>query len=163
MSNTNEKALRCFQCKENITPDSDGMIINEGTIHEMCQCDDCHLMEFGTHIMEANLHFLNKNKAIMEPNEKAQSAEFTPSEIEQADAYLEPLTRSDMFPNREAIGKGFIAGQRSMQSRISQLEQKFKAYEGAATALIDVLEVTDPYWSEVEQVVTMKQALKPKE
>lgn len=72
-------------------------------------------------------------------NEKAQSAEYTSSEINQADAYLEPLTRSDTFPIREAIGKGFIAGQRSMQSRISQLETDLAKSQEKCKALTDGL------------------------
>ena len=54
--------MRCFQCKEEITEESDGMVINKDSPHEMYQCDDCHLGEFGYKIRPILLIFANKDK-----------------------------------------------------------------------------------------------------
>lgn len=109
-------------------------------------------------------------------NEKAQSADYTLSEIAQANDYLYPIGRSDMFPVREAIGKGFIAGQRSMQSHISQLEselaksqEKCSKYEGALED-IQAKSKTKPHFPNKRlsvvnniayQILNAKQYMKP--
>jgi len=38
---------KCFQCHEDITPENNGVSINNG---EFYQCDDCHLIEYGYHL-----------------------------------------------------------------------------------------------------------------
>jgi len=40
----------CFQCDYEITPKDNGLCINQGTIHEIYQCNDCHFSEFGFNI-----------------------------------------------------------------------------------------------------------------
>ncbi len=47
----------CFQCHCDITPQDNGMCINEGTMHEMYQCNDCHYSEFGFNITGSLLVF----------------------------------------------------------------------------------------------------------
>lgn len=54
-----KKDIGCFRCGFAITPEDDGMCINEGTEHEMYQCDDCHEMEFGVRITPSLLVFNN--------------------------------------------------------------------------------------------------------
>lgn len=44
----------CSFCKEEITPDNNGMSINNG---EFYQCDDCHYAEYGYHIWSELLIF----------------------------------------------------------------------------------------------------------
>jgi len=39
--------MYCFQCGEEITPDNNGMSINEG---EFYQCNDYHYIEYGYEI-----------------------------------------------------------------------------------------------------------------
>lgn len=39
--------MRCFQCGDDITADNNGMAINNG---EFYQCNDCHLIEYGSQI-----------------------------------------------------------------------------------------------------------------
>jgi hypothetical protein len=52
----------CFQCGEEITPENDGISINDG---EFYQCDDCHYIEYDCHIWPLLLVFYGeelKNK-----------------------------------------------------------------------------------------------------
>lgn len=44
----------CFQCKEELTFENNGMSINNG---ELYQCDDCHFNEYGYHISPTLLVF----------------------------------------------------------------------------------------------------------
>lgn len=44
------KKYYCFQCDYEITPDDNGILINENSAHEIAQCDDCHYSEWGYHI-----------------------------------------------------------------------------------------------------------------
>jgi hypothetical protein len=59
---SDEKEKVCFQCDEPITPENNGICINEGTPHEMYQCDDCHFSEFGYHIWGQLLVYQIKNE-----------------------------------------------------------------------------------------------------
>lgn len=52
--------MRCFKCKDELTPDNNGMIINEGHVTELYLCNDCHYMEFGYNIYADLLYFKNK-------------------------------------------------------------------------------------------------------
>lgn len=55
-----QKEMRCFKCRFNLSEKDDGMIINEGHSTEMYLCDDCHYREFGVHIWGNLLYFKNK-------------------------------------------------------------------------------------------------------
>ena len=48
MPDKNIPIMHCFQCKNLITPENNGLSINDG---EFYQCNDCHLIEFGYNIM----------------------------------------------------------------------------------------------------------------
>lgn len=54
--------MRCFQCHCEISPQDNGLCINEGTPHEMYQCNDCHYAEFGVNIMASLLVFKKRSK-----------------------------------------------------------------------------------------------------
>jgi hypothetical protein len=41
-----DKKYYCFQCGEELTPENDGILIND----EFAQCDDCHEIEYGVYI-----------------------------------------------------------------------------------------------------------------
>lgn len=47
----------CLQCHFEISPDNNGISINNGDFY---QCDDCHLEEFGYHIYPSELVYQNK-------------------------------------------------------------------------------------------------------
>jgi len=49
--------MRCFRCHYEITPEDNGMCINEGTRQEMYICNDCHHSEFGYNIIGGLLVF----------------------------------------------------------------------------------------------------------
>ena len=52
-----EEKYHCFKCGEELTPENDGILINDG---ELAQCDDCHEIEFGYYIWPMCLYFRNK-------------------------------------------------------------------------------------------------------
>jgi len=52
----------CFQCKEEITYENNGLVINEDTPHEIYQCNDCHYNEFGINIWPFLLVIKNKDE-----------------------------------------------------------------------------------------------------
>lgn len=50
--------MYCIRCKEDITPDNNGMKLTpDGSNIEMYQCDDCHFIEYGYHIWPVLLIF----------------------------------------------------------------------------------------------------------
>jgi hypothetical protein len=99
------ESMRCFMCKEELSPENDGVIMNEGTSNQVCQCNDCHHIEHGYYLMTDLLHFKNMKK------EETVKQEKSVEDIFRAD-YKKCIELADCF--------------NSQQQRIAELENQIR-------------------------------------